>query len=99
MVDLVWTPDAVQHMWDRHQITPAQAEEALSDPYALAYIPDPASRSGQSDRYIGMCASLKVLVVIVVRHEGQQYGANGWVANERDAKAYWDKRKEIEDAG
>jgi hypothetical protein len=93
----VWPPDAVEHMWNRHQLTPAQAEEALNDPYVLVYVPDPASRSGQSDRYVGMCASLGVLVVIVVRELGTQYGANGWHANPRDAKEYWDRRKELED--
>lgn len=96
-MDLVWPTAVVQHMWDGHQITPAHAEEALADPYVLAYLPDPASRSGQSDRYIGMCTSLGVLVVIVVRHQGRQYGANGWPANERDTKAYWDNRRELED--
>lgn len=95
-MDLIWPPDAVKHMWDGHQLTPAQAEEALDDPYVLAYRPDPASKSGKSDRYIGMCASLGVLVVIVVRHQGTQYGANGWCANPRDTKDYWDHRKELE---
>ena len=69
-MDLAWPLDAVQHTWDRHRITPAQAEEALSDPF--------------------------VLVVIVVRHQGRQYGANGWPANDRDATAYWDHRREKE---
>ena len=98
-MDLVWTPEAIEHMWEGHRLTPAQAEEALADKYVLAYVPDPASRSGKSDRYIGLCESLGVLVVIVVRHEGQQYGANGWVANERDAQAYWDNREEMENDG
>ena len=93
---LAWPLDAVQHMWERHRITPAQAEEALSDPFVLAYIPDPASQSGASDRFIGMCASLGVLVVIVVRYQGRRYGANGWAANDRDATAYWDHRREKE---
>lgn len=83
-------------MWDRHEITPEQAEEALADPYVLAYIPDPASKSGQSDRYIGMCERTGVLVVIVVRHLGRQYGANGWRANDQATKAYWANRRELE---
>lgn len=79
-------------MWDRHKLTPSQAEEALADPYVLAYVPDPTSKSGASDRYIGMCTTLGVLVVIVVRFEGERCGANP-----RDAKAYWDHRQEFDD--
>jgi hypothetical protein len=80
-------------MWEQHQITPEQANEVLNDPFVVMLSPDPASTSGVSDRYIGLCEVLDVLVVIVVRYsDGNLYGSNGWRANERDQKLYWENR-------
>jgi hypothetical protein len=89
---LAWEPAAVAHMWDQHQMTPEQAEEAVDDPYVVKLNPDPASKSGKSDRYIGMCVSLGIVVVIVVRFAGKSYGANAWPANSSDRKLYWENR-------
>jgi hypothetical protein len=84
-------------MRDKHNITPEQAEEALDDPYALEFSPDPKSKSGKSDRYLGMCAGVGVLVVIVVRQETARYGANAWRAKPKDVQTYWDARRESGD--
>lgn len=89
MVDIAWEPEAVAHMWERHGVTPNEAEEAIDDPDALLRSPDPASRSGKSDRYLGWSSTRgELLVVIVVRHEGRLYGGNAWPANEAHQKLY-----------
>jgi hypothetical protein len=41
------------HMRTGHQITVQAADEALADPDALLFDPDPKSPSGQSARVIG----------------------------------------------
>ncbi|VXC02173.1 transposase [Pseudoclavibacter sp. 8L] len=93
MVRITWDPDAVAHMRDRHGVEPHQAEEALDDPEALLRSPDPASRSGRSDRYIGWSTSLQqLLVVIVIRHDGCLFGGNAWPANASHRKLYEERR-------
>jgi uncharacterized DUF497 family protein len=89
MADVEWDADAVSHMHERHGVTPAEAEEAIDDPDALLRSPDPASRSGKSDRYIGWSTTRdELLVVIVVRHEGRLYGGNAWPANNAHRSLY-----------
>jgi uncharacterized DUF497 family protein len=89
MVDIVWDAEAVAHMLTRHGVTSAEATEAVNDPEALVRSPDPASRSGKSDRYIGYSTTRnELLVVILVRHEGAIYGGNAWPANEAHRRLY-----------
>lgn len=89
VAELIWRADVVTHMWDQHQTTPAMAVEALDDPDAVAFVPDPKSRTGNSHRYIGFSPTVeRVLVVIVVEHQGQHYGANCWPANSTDQRIY-----------
>ena len=87
--ELIWPTEAVTHMWDKHRTTVAMAVEALNDPDVVAFVPDPKSRSGKSSRFIGFSPTAdRVLVVIVVDHDGQQYGANCWPANPTDQRIY-----------
>lgn len=89
VAEVEWDPEAVSHMWERHSVTPSEAEEALSDPDAIYLMPDPASRSGRSDRCIGWSKSREqIVVVIIVRHEGRVYGANAWPANDAHVGIY-----------
>jgi len=75
-----------------HHITVQAADEALADPDALLFDPDPKSTSGQSARVIGYSpTAAAVLVVILVRREdkpGSWWGANGWRANKTDRRIY-----------
>jgi hypothetical protein len=76
-------------MWDRHQATVAMAVEARNDADVVAFRPDPKSRSGRSSRFIGFSPLAgRVLVVIVVDHDEQQYGANCWPANLTEQRIY-----------
>ena len=85
-------------MQRRHGVAPAEAEEAIDDPDALLRSPDPASRSGTSDRYIGWSATRReVLVVIVVEYGGRRYGGNAWTANDAHRRLY-ERRKDDEQA-
>lgn len=93
---LVWTPEAVAHMWERHGLTPDQANEVFDDPFLLTISSERNSQSGRASRYIGMCVSLDVLVVIGYCDDGQNYGATAWmVKSGRDYRAYREHRKEL----
>lgn len=81
-VEIVWVEQATAHMMASHHVTTTQAEEALTDPERVAHIPDPASKSGTSDRYIGWSTSRHELLVVIVIHEDNiVYGGNAWPAN------------------
>jgi hypothetical protein len=76
-----------------HGVTVYEAEEALDDVDRVAQIPDPASRSGSSDRYIGWSASRReLLVVIVVRDGDVLYGGNAWPANPTAQRIYNERK-------
>ncbi|WP_203454585.1 hypothetical protein [Jiangella aurantiaca] len=90
-----WTHGAT-HMWDRHQVTVTEANEALADPLAAVLDPDPKSKSGDSIRVIGYCPSRdELLTVIVVRDPEVTWlwGANGWPSNTTDRREYMRRRR------
>jgi uncharacterized DUF497 family protein len=81
-----------EHMHTEHHVTVEEASEALTDPDARLFDPDPKSKSGTSARVIGYSpAATAVLVVILVHREdepGAWWGANGWRANSTDRRTY-----------
>lgn len=89
MFDVDWTHGA-EHMMNRHDVTVAQANEALADLDALLFDPDPKSTSGESARVIGYSPSLAaVLVIILVRRaEGGWWGATAWPADATERRRY-----------
>ncbi|MGO1320089.1 MAG: hypothetical protein ACTII7_11870 [Galactobacter sp.] len=89
MANIRWVPESVTHMWERHRVTPDEAEEAIDDPEALLQSPDPAGRSGMSDRYVGWSDTRdELIVVIVIRFDGETYGSNAWPANTTHQRLY-----------
>jgi hypothetical protein len=78
-LDVGWQHGA-DHMHAQHQVTVQQAKEALADPDALLFDPDPKSTSGKSARLISYSpTAAAVLVLILVRREdrpGSWWGAN-----------------------
>lgn len=73
----------------RHGLKPSEAAEALVDPRRLVLDPDPASLSGQSIRVIGWSPGRReLLTVIVVKHQGGEFGANAWPSNRTDSRRY-----------
>lgn len=87
---IAWDEQAAAHMWKRHKISTDEANEAIGDVAALALSPDPASKSGLTDRIIGYSNTLGVVLAVIVHHEGQTlHGVNGWKANARDQRDYW----------
>ncbi|QXC46773.1 transposase (plasmid) [Rhodococcus qingshengii] len=76
-------------MYERHGLTPMMANEALADPNRLFCSPDPASKSGASDRTIGWSdLAGAVLVVITVADDGVVFGVNGWIGNDTAKRLY-----------
>lgn len=79
-------------MYERHGITTGEAEEALTDPERVVLEPDYASRSGRSVRIIGWCTSRsQCLTIIAICDAGAEYGASGWLSNEKDRLIYQNK--------
>lgn len=73
----------------RHEVVPAQANEALRDPERIVIDPDYNSTSGRSVRIIGFSQTADDLVtVIVLIDAGVTYGVNAWRSNARDRRIY-----------
>jgi uncharacterized DUF497 family protein len=73
----------------KHDVTPAQADEALADEQAVVFDPDYNSKSGEGVRTIGESPGLgAILTVITVEDDGTVYGVNAWKANARDRRYY-----------
>lgn len=73
----------------KHGMTPEVADDALGDPERIVIDPDYNSTSGRSVRIIGYSVLAEdVITVIVLEHEGVEYGVNGWVSNDRDRRLY-----------
>ncbi len=76
-------------MWTSHQITAAEAIEAATDPDRTVFSPDPASKSGQTDRLIGYSTTRRqILCVILLRKDGGCSGINAWPANSTYSRIY-----------
>lgn len=70
-------------------MTPTIANEALTDPNRLVQVPDPASKSGASDRTIGYSHTYGGLVtVITVDDDGTVFGINAWPSSTTDIRKY-----------
>lgn len=88
MAEVDWA-HGQEHMWARHGVTVAEANEALADVSRVVLDPDPASRSGASMRVIGWSHGRgQLLSVVLVRAEGALYGASGWRSNATDIRRY-----------
>lgn len=80
---------AVEHMWSRHPVLLAWAQEAVRDANRVILNPDPASRSGTSMRVIGYSPGADVvLVVIIVEFQGRLLAASAWRANKSHERRY-----------
>lgn len=76
-------------MWDGHGVHTYEADEALADPDRVVISPDYNSRSGETVRIIGFSVSRnELLSIIVLEHEGTEYGVNGWPSNSKDRNLY-----------
>lgn len=83
-------------MWNNHQVTTSEANEAITDPDRVWMAPDPKSQSGDSIRVIGYSATHDaVLTVILVRDPEVTWlwGANGWPSNGTDRRTYYDGKE------
>jgi uncharacterized DUF497 family protein len=86
--DLDWHHGAA-HMLEKHQVTVAEATEALRDPERVVIDPDYNSESGRAARIIGFSQTAgTVLTIIALEHEGVEYGVNGWRSNAKDRRIY-----------
>lgn len=89
LVEIAWSLKAVTHIWERHQVRPAEANEAVNDIDAIWYEPDPASKSGLTDRVVGYSPTREqVLCVVVLKVEGDYQGINAWPANASYRRRY-----------
>ncbi|PUB30304.1 hypothetical protein C8K30_102686 [Promicromonospora sp. AC04] len=79
-------------------IEPEWADEAFIDPHAVTFSPDPASKSGSSDRTIGWSETAGFLITVITVLEGTKvWGANAWRSNDVDQRHYEnDKQNEGE---
>ena len=72
-------------------IEPAWADEAFVDEDALVDSPDPASKSGATDRLVGYSPTARMVIVVIYLRE-ELVGVNAWKANETQTRRYWEDR-------
>jgi hypothetical protein len=86
---ITWTGEAEAHML-AHGVTVEEANEAVTDPNAVWYDPDPASLSGDSVRVVGWSATRPGIVTVILLRDGDSWsGVNGWPTKSgRDRTAY-----------
>lgn len=78
-----------EYMQRKHGMTSQVADDALDDPDRIVIDPDYNSTSGESVRIIGFSTIADdIVTVIVLQHDGTEYGVNGWSANEKDRRIY-----------
>lgn len=90
----------------RHGISAVWADEAVNDRHAVWQAPDPASRSGLAVRVIGYSPSARAALTVVLvsadadpddRPNGDWWGSNAWVANQRDRSLYSEEQQDEQD--
>jgi len=91
------TPDwafRAAYMWENHKVSVEVANEAFADSEALHLEPDPASKSGESNRTIGYSPTANAVIVVITVPDGENlWGANGWRANSTEIRKYWSEGK------
>ena len=75
-----------------HGVLPAEANEALTDPWRVILNPDPSSVSGGGVRTIGVTRARRLPTVITLVSGGTRWGVNGWDATPTDVRRYKDWR-------
>lgn len=70
-------------------IEPQWADEAFGDQDALVDSPDPASKSGKTDRLVGYSPTARAVIVVIYLRE-ELIGVNAWNANETQTRRYWE---------
>lgn len=78
-------------MWENHQVALTEASEAVADPDALLFDPDPKSRSAISARLLGYSSTAGSVLVVILVHQDDTaawWGANAWRANSTDRRIY-----------
>lgn len=90
---LDWT-DRAEHIRTRSHrnrddvdIEPGWANEAVTDPLALVDSPDPASKSGESDRCTGYSATAGMVITVIYLRE-HLIGLTAWPATRTDRRRY-----------
>ena len=72
-------------------IEPEWADEAFADDDALVDSPDPASKSGDTDRLVGYSPAVRMVIVVIYLRD-RLIGVNAWKANPTQARRYWEGR-------
>jgi hypothetical protein len=94
-LDWQYRRDYIRTRSSRHpgdiDIDPEWADEAFNDPAAFVDSPDPASKSGETDRLVGYSATARMVIVVIYLREGL-IGVNAWRANNTLANRYWEDR-------
>lgn len=58
---------------------------------ALVDSPDPASKSGKTDRLVGYSPTARMVIVVTYLRD-ELIGVNAWKANEPQTRRYWEDR-------
>ncbi len=68
-------------------IEPAWADEACADDDALVDSPDPAPKSGRTDRLVGYSPTARMVIVVIYLRD-ELVDVNAWKANATQTRRY-----------
>lgn len=72
-------------------IEPVWADEAFADEDALVDSPDPASKSGETDRLVGYSRTARLVITVIYLRDGL-IGVNAWKSRSAHTRRYWRER-------
>lgn len=73
-------------------IDPGWANEAYTDSAAVIASPDPASKTGRTDRLLGYSPTARMVITVIYLRD-ELIGVNAWRANTSDTRRYWEAQE------
>lgn len=86
-----WDAGNVSHLWERHQVRPFEAEEALKDPFAIQGIDEPHSKVEARFGVIGKTRKARMLFLVFTLRESHIRVLHARDAKKMEVRLYEEK--------
>lgn len=86
-----WDFGNVSHLWERHQVRPFEAEEAMKDPNAIKGPDEPHSQSEVRFSVMGKTQKSRILFLVFTIRNGRIRVLHARDVKRKEAKIYEEK--------